>query len=537
MPTLDWIGKKAVLNHHNEVPFRLLQCDNNLSVGDPGSGNLLVEGDNLVALKALLPYYAGQVKCIYIDPPYNTGNEKWSYNDAVNSPEMKEWLGKWVKDESEDLSRHDKWLCMMYPRLQLLKQFLREDGTIFISIDDNELNHLRLIMDDIFGPKSFIATIIWQKIFSAKNTAKHFSEDHDYILVYALNPDKWKPNLIQRTDEQDKRYKNPDNDPRGIWTSGDLSARNPYSLGTYQIECPSGRIIKGPPKGMYWRVSETKFQEMKKENRIWWGKEGNNVPRIKRFLSEVKKGMVPQTLWLQKQVGNTQEAKKELLSFVEFEESSSVFITPKPLRLLKYIINLSSSKDYIILDSFAGSGTTGHAVLDMNKEDGGNRRFIMVEMESSICESVTSKRLTNAIAGNSKKKSSEDTGLDGGFRYCRLGQTLFNENGNIREDIKFDELGAHVYFSETGEPIPKKASGKSPLLGIHNGTAIYLLYNGILGDKKPMGGNVLTRDVLSQLPAHDGPKVVYGTGCRLGESRLKRQNIIFRQIPYEVRVS
>ncbi len=252
MPTLDWIGKKAVLNHHREVPYRLLKCDRELSAGDQDSGNLLVEGDNLLALKALLPYYAGQVKCIYIDPPYNTGNENWVYNDAVNSPEIRTWLGEVVGKEAEDLSRHDKWLCMMYPRLVLLREMLRQDGAIFVSIDDNEVQRLRNLLDEIFGVRNFVATIIWQKNFSPKSTARHLSEDHDYVVLYARDADRWRPNLIPRTSQQDERYKNPDNDPRDSWTSGDLSARNYYSLGTYPVTCPSGRVISGPPRGTYW---------------------------------------------------------------------------------------------------------------------------------------------------------------------------------------------------------------------------------------------------------------------------------------------
>ena len=204
MPTLDWIGKKAVENYHRQVPYRLLSCDNSLSVGDPNAGNLLVQGDNLEALKALLPYYGGGVKCIYIDPPYNTGNESWIYNDNVNSPEMRKWIDKAVGKEAEDLSRHDKWLCMMHPRLSLLREFLCEDGAIFVSIDDNEVHRLRLLMDEIFKPRNFIASVIWQKVYSPKNSAKHFSEDHDYVIVYAKNAEKWRPNLLARSEEQDR---------------------------------------------------------------------------------------------------------------------------------------------------------------------------------------------------------------------------------------------------------------------------------------------------------------------------------------------
>jgi len=541
MPTLDWIGKKAVRNHHKEVPFHLLKCDPDLSVGDPESGNLLVQSDNLLALKALLPYYAGQVKCIYIDPPYNTGNEKWVYNDNVNSPEILEWLGDVVGAEAEDLSRHDKWLCMMYPRLRLLKDFLTEDGVIFVSIDDNEVTSLRLLLDEIFGRKNFIASVIWQKIHSPKNSARHFSEDHDFVIVYAKDADKWKPKTIPRSAEAEKRYKNPDNDPRGPWTSGDVSARNPYSEGTYPITCPSGRTVSGPPKGTYWRVSKNKFEEFDRDGRIWWGNIGNNIPRIKRFLSEVKDGIVPQTLWFHKDVGHTQDAKKELLSLVEFEDSASVFITPKPVNLIRRIIQIATDRDSIIMDSFAGSGTTGQAVLEQNKEDGGNRKCILVEMDKDICQKVTSPRLKSVVEGYVKKGQKDKTenipGIGSGFQFCTLGETLFDNTGQIAKSVSFIDLARFVFFKETGLPLPDTISGKSPHIGIHNDTAIYLLYNGVLGDKTIQGGNSLTRPVLTDLPPHDGPKVVYGTSCRVGIARLKQENVIFRQIPYELKVN
>lgn len=247
MPVLDWIGKQAVVKHHRDVPYRLLEPVPELSCGDADSGNLIVQGDNLLALKALLPRYAGQVKCIYIDPPYNTGNEGWAYNDNVNSPEIRKWLGEVVGKEGETLDRHDRWLCMMYRRLVLLKQFLREDGAIFVSIDDNEVASLRKVMDEVFGANNFVATVLWQKVYSPKNSARHFSEDHDYIVVYAQRADIWNPNLLPRSDEANARYKNPDSDPRGIWKTSDLSARNFYSAGTYSITCPSGREIGAPP--------------------------------------------------------------------------------------------------------------------------------------------------------------------------------------------------------------------------------------------------------------------------------------------------
>jgi site-specific DNA-methyltransferase (adenine-specific)/adenine-specific DNA-methyltransferase len=530
MPTLDWIGKKAVVNHHRDVPFHLLQCNGELSVGEAGSGNLLVQGDNLVALKALLPYYAKQVKCIYIDPPYNTGNEGWVYNDNVNSPEMREWLGKTVGKEAEDLSRHDKWLCMMYPRLALLREFLRKDGAIFVSIDDNEVHFLRMIMDDIFGASNFVASIIWQKVYAPKNSAKHFSEDHDYILVYAYNAASWRPKLIARTEGQDKAYKNPDNDPRGPWRADGMSARNYYSKGSYSVVCPSGRVIDGPPAGRYWVYSEEKFKALDADNRIWWGETGNNNPAVKRFISEVKQGRVPQTLWPYNDVGHTQDAKKELLSICDFENSADVFITPKPTRLLRRILEVATDKNCLVLDSFAGSGTTGHAVLAQNAADGGSRRFILVEMDNNICRNITTQRLARVAQGHN-----EIPALGGGFRFCELGKPLFDEAGKIRQSVRFADLARHVYFVETGEPLPAAASAKEPLLGVHNDTAIYLLYNGILKDKSPDGGNVLTREVLDLLPPHDGPRVIYGTACKIGPEQRRRKGIVFKQLPYKLK--
>jgi site-specific DNA-methyltransferase (adenine-specific)/adenine-specific DNA-methyltransferase len=537
MPTLDWIGRKAVENHHHQVPFHLLKDVPELSVGDPGTGNLIVEGDNLTALKALLPYYAGQVKCIYIDPPYNTGNEGWVYNDNVNSSLICDWLGKTVGKEAEDLSRHDKWLCMMYPRLALLREFLRQDGAIFISIDDNEVQALRYMMDEIFGERNFVATVLWQKVYSPKNTAKHFSEDHDYILVYGRNADVWRPNLVPRSDEQDAAYKNRDRDPRGPWKTGDLSARNFYSLGTYAITCPSGRVIPNPPKGMYWRVSREKLTELDADHRIWWGKDGGAIPQIKRFLSEVKQGVVPQTMWFYKDVGHTQDAKKELIEIVEFENSESVFITPKPTRLLQRILQIATDKDSLILDSFAGSGTTGHAVLQLNKQDNGNRRFIQVEMEPKIAREITAERVKRVAQGYKNAKGESVEGLGGGFRYCQLGDPLFDEHGQIRSTVRFADLARHVYFTETGEPLPRERVTKSPLIAVCKGVAVYLLFNGILGDDTTNGGNVLTRAVLARLPAFDGPKVIYGAGCLLGVDRLRAERITFRQTPYEVKVT
>ncbi len=455
----------------------------------------------------------------------------------MNSPVIREWLGKVVGKEGETLNRHDRWLCMMYPRLALLRQFLREDGAIFISIDDNEVQSLRYVMDELFGASNFIATVLWQKVYSPKNSARHFSEDHDYLVVYAKRADNWKPNLVPRSEEQDSAYKNRDNDPRGPWKTGDLSARNYYSQGTYEIVCPSGRVIPHPPKGMYWRVSKDKFLELDRDKRIWWGKAGNAVPQIKRFLSEVKRGIIPQTMWFYKDVGHTQDAKQELLQLVEFPDSDSVFITPKPTKLIQRVVEIGASPGDLVLDSFAGSGTTGHAILNLNKQDNGNRRFILVEMEPKIASEVTAQRVRRVAEGYTNAKGERVEGLGGGFRYCELGEPLFDENGKIRETVGFADLARHVYFSETGEPLPRERVSKSPFLDVCRGVGIYLLYNGILGDQSANGGNVLTRAVLAQLPPFDGQKVIYCAGCLLGRDRLQAERIIIRQTPYEIKVS
>jgi site-specific DNA-methyltransferase (adenine-specific)/adenine-specific DNA-methyltransferase len=538
MPTLNWIGKEAVVNHHQQVPFHLLRDVPDMACGDPGSGNLIVQGDNLVALKALLPYYAGQVKCIYIDPPYNTGNEGWAYNDNVNSPLIRQWLGQVVGKEDETLDRHDRWLCMMYPRLALLRQFLREDGAIFISLDDNEIQALRYVMDEIFGASNFITTVLWQKVYSPKNSARHFSEDHDYIVVYAKKADLWRPNLVPRSDDQDSAYKSRDEDPRGPWKTGDLSARNYYSQGTYEIVCPSGRVIPRPPTGTYWRVSKEKLEEMNADGRIWWGKDGNAIPQIKRFLSEVKQGVVPQTMWFYRDVGHTQDAKKELVSVMTFADSESVVITPKPTRLIERVLQIATNPGDLVLDSFAGSGTTGHAVLKLNRSQSAEplRRFIMVEMEPKVARDITAERVRRVAEGYTNAKGEKVEGLGGGFRFCDLGAPLFDEGGRIRDTVRFAELARHVYFTETGEPLPRERVPNTPFLGECRGVGVYLLYNGILGDQSANGGNVLTRSVLARLPAFDGPKVIYCAGCLLGRDRLASGRIVVRQTPYEIKV-
>ena len=554
MPTLNWIGKEVVVKHHKEVPFRLLEPVPELSCGAAGSGNLIVQGDNLHALKALLPRYAGQVKCIYIDPPYNTGNEGWVYNDNVNSPEIKKWLGEVVGKEGETLDRHDRWLCMMYPRLVLLRQFLREDGAIFVSIDDNEVASLRLLMDEIFGAGNFISTFVVQKRVSPDNDERLVTAVHDYLVCYGKNKRSCQFARLARTEKADARYENPDNDPRGPWTSSDLTRREYREHDFYPIKLPSGREVT-PAAGRSWSVPRETFQRLLAENRIWFGRNGAAMPRLKRFLSEVSGGMVPTTWFSSDLAGDNQQSKKELRGILH--EQTDLFATPKPTKLLQRILQIATDKDSLVLDSFAGSGTTAHAVLKQNAEDGGKRRFILVEMDENIAQNVTAERVRRVAQGYSKSALTPGpspasgrgekavAGLGGGFQFCRLSaEPLFDADGQIRRDVTFAQLAEFVWFAETGTgfPLPQPLSqgerGEtySPLLGVFEGRAIYLLYNGILKDKSVAGGNVLTGAVLDVLPPFAGPKVIYAAACRLGGARLMREGITFKQTPYVLAV-
>lgn len=503
MPWLEWNDRNEDLKATVKTPYRLLQPVLSQSYGDENSPNMLIQGDNLEALKALLPYYAGQVKCIFIDPPYNTQSAFEHYDDNL---------------------KHAKWLSMMYPRMALLREFLAEDGSIWVTLDDNEAHYFKVMCDEIFGRSNFIANALWQKVFSPKNSAKHLSVDHDHLFIYAKNSEVWRPNQMQRSDKQNATYKNPDSDPRGVWTSGDLSARNFYGAGTYPITTPSGRVIEGPPNGMYWRVSQEKFSEMDRDGRIWWGVDGSNIPRIKRFLSEVKQGVVPQTMWMHVDVGNTQEAKKEVVALF----GSDNFMTPKPERLLQRVIQIASNPGDLVMDSFMGSGTTAAVAHKMN------RRWIGVEV-GAHAETLCFPRLKKVIDGEQGGISKGIGWLGGGgFRFYKLGPKVFDDQGRINPDIKFEHLAAHVWFVETGSARSTRTM-KSPLLGVHNGIAYYLLYNGILGDEALSGGNMLTLKVFGGLPAHDGPKVIFGSGTNLTKDRLRSLGITFKQTPYDIR--
>jgi adenine-specific DNA-methyltransferase len=531
MPTLNWIGKGAVVNHHQQVPFHLLKDVPELACGEPGNGNLIVQGDNLVALKALLPYYAGQVKCIYIDPPYNTGNEGWVYNDNVNSPVIREWLGEAVGREAEDLSRHDKWLCMMYPRLALLRQFLRPDGAILISIDDCEYEHLKILMNEIFGVANHVATLIWKRRATPDSrNLNGVSGDHEYVLCYQRSA-----GFRVRGQAKDLgKYANPDNDPRGPWMSDNLTGlANPKERPNlhYDIIHPETGERFSPHPSRGWIYGPERMAGLIKDKRILWSRKPGGRPRLKRYLSDMQSDTTGFSTVLDAP-GNV-EATKELGEIM----GPKAFAFPKPSRFIALLIEQATDPGDLVLDSFAGSGTTGHAVLSFGRHGVGSRRFILVEMEPNVARTITAERVRRVAQGYSNAKGEHVEGLGSGFRFCELGEPLFNEGGKIRETVSFADLARHVYFSETGEPLPRETVPNTPFLGACRGVGIYLLYNGILRDNSVNGGNVLTRAVLAKLPPFEGQKVIYCAGSRLGRDRLQAERIIVRQTPYEVKVS
>lgn len=548
MPTLNWIGKEAVSQHHKQVPFRQLEPDAALSckpADGTETGNLIVQGDNLLALKALLPRYAGQVKCIYIDPPYNTGNEGWVYNDNVNSPEIRRWLGEVVGKEGETLDRHDRWLCMMYPRLLLLKQFLREDGAIFVSIDDNEVASLRLLMDEVFGAGNFVRQIVWHKKYAASNDAKGIPDVHDFLICYQKTS-KFSRHLLPRTDKQNSLYKYDSDDGMGLWRPDNLSVKTYSSDYDYPITNPKTGVEYFPPNGRAWMSNPEQIEKWIKGGRIFFGQKGNGAPQLKRYLSEVQDGVVPVSYWPYDEVNHTDGAKKELK--VVFSETKLPFETPKPTALIQRILQIASDKDSLILDSFAGSGTTGHAVLKQNAEDGGGRRFILVEMDDKIASSVTAERVRRVANGYTNAKGQAVAGLGGGFQFCRLSeQPLFQAEGPIRADVSFAQLAEFVWFMETGTGLAQteqQAKPRTPFLGVYQGRAVFLLYNGILKDKTDKGGNVLNartlqvlREALQQhAPDFEGAWAVYGARTRFDKAQLAAKGLHFHQLPYELAV-
>lgn len=502
MPTLNWLTREADLQKSRRAPYRLLEPVPELGYGDSTTGNLLIQGDNLDALKALLPYYAGRVKCIYIDPPYNTKSAFEHYDDNLE---------------------HSQWLSMIYPRLELLRELLSEDGSIWVSIDDNEGHYLKVIMDEIFGRKNFIATNVWQKRYSRENR-EAIGDVHEYVVVYARDPEKFKQvrNRVSLDEKSLKVYKNPNNDLLGPWRPIPMTAQGWRPNQMYPITTPTG-AVHYPPEGRCWSTIEPEYKKLLEQGRIYFGKDNSSQPNIIRYLSEVE-GHVPWTWWPHDEVGHTDESKKESQTLFGKDVT---FGTPKPERLLYRIIEIATNAGDLILDSFLGSGTTCAVAHKMG------RQYIGIEMgEHAVTHCVPRlKKVVDGEQGGISEAMKWQGG--GGFHFYRLGESVFDEEGKINRSISFSTLAAHVWFSETGTPLNRTPD--SPWLGAHNQTGYYLLYNGILGDKRPGGGNVLTWQLLAALQPSDGPKIIYGEMSRLSAERLRAERITFKQIPYDVK--
>lgn len=520
MATLNFKGKSAVWNHHLSVPYHTLEKRDKQSLkGNNQAENFIIEGDNLLALKSLLPLYQGRVKCIYIDPPYNTGNENWIYNDNVNSPATQEWIGKVVA--KEDLTRHDKWLCMMTPRLKLLRELLSDDGVIFVSIDDNEGARLKVLMDEIFGENNFIANIVWQKKYAASNDATGIPAMHDYITVYQKT-DRFERQLLPRTDKQDAAYKNDDGDGRGLWRSDNLLVKTFSKSAVFPIINPNTGEKFLPKKGNSWRANKETINKWLAEGRIFFGKDGKGAPQLKRYLSEVQQGVVPVTWWTFEDAGHNDQANKELQEL--FGAGRVPFETPKPTKLIKRLLQIATKKDDLVLDSFAGSGTTAHAVLDLNKEDGGNRKFVLVEMEN-YANSITAERV---------RRATKKYGYKTGFTYYTLGSAIDAESLLSGVLPNYKEFAKYVYYLATGKnhPDEKKIKEETSFVGKADRESIYLIYEKDMDALKKLA---ITLDWAQETHKKDsGKKIVYAPACYLDDEAFEQYNIKFVSIPYNL---
>jgi len=477
---LEWPGKRASLVAANTPITKTLRPAREESVDFDTTQNLYIEGDNLEALKLLQKSYLGAVKMIYIDPPYNTGKD-FVYKDNFTrsreeelqeSGQIDEEGGRLVANLESNGRFHSDWLSMMYPRLRLARNLLRDDGVIFISIDDHEVHNLRKICDEVFGEENFVASVIWQRAFSPKNDAKYFSDSHDYILVYGKNIKSYSIGKLERTSEANERYKNPDNDPRGVWMSSDLTVKTYSEKYDYPIKTPSGKIVS-PPIGRCWSTSKEKFEELIQDNRIWFGKDGNNVPRLKRFLSEIQKGMVPTTLWQFDDVGHNQEGRQELKALFD---GKGFFDGPKPVRLLRRILHIANTKpDDIILDFFSGSATTAHAVMQLNAEDGGKRKFIMVQLPEATDEKSEAYKAgykTIAEIGKERirragKKIKEENADKEGIDDLDIGFRVLKIDSSNMKDVYYrpDEVSREDLF-DTVDHIKEDRSAEDLLFGV-----------------------------------------------------------------------
>lgn len=577
MPTLDWIGKNKVINHHQEVSYRVLERkysfdENGQHEEDNNSENMIIKGDNLEALKALLPRYEGRIKCIYIDPPYNKGTEGWIYNDNVNDPKIKKWLGEIVGKEGEDLSRHDKWLCMMYPRLKLLQKLLADNGAIFISIDDNEQSHLRLICDDIFGSTNFIANFVWKSRAKPSNTGSAKvkpQNDAEYILCYGKSPNT----LFQLVRSgQERSYPHHDHDGNYRLQTILKSNRGESKRETMTFE------LNGytPPPTKRWQAGEDKIKDLYSRNRITFE---TGEPMLKCYKHEESEETSPFYCFIEKTVSNTAENGKKLLNTILGNLHG--FDTVKPIEILTYLLKHICDNNSIVLDSFAGSGTTAHAVLNLNKVDGGNRKFILVEM-MDYAESITANRVKHVITGYKTdseevlyneeitmdnlanginmiheakeiasaakekfstvqkpkienghlivkaitKAADQIAGTGGNFSYYELGEPLLI-NDNLNEAVPVKKIREYIWFMETKTPFNPPAGGNQYYLGQHNDTGYYFYY-------ESQKITVLDYSFLATIKEKASNTVIYADRCSIGEDKLMQMGITFKKIPRDI---
>ena len=543
MPTLQWIGKEAVVSHADKVPFRVLERKYSYANpvetchgASPSSNNKIIHGDNLEALKALLPQYEDKINCIYIDPPYNTGNENWVYNDNVNSPRIKKWLGQVVGKEAEDLSRHDKWLCMMYPRLKLLQRLLHKDGAIFISIDDNEQANLKLICDEIFGANNFVdrLTII---VKPEGRRYGAFAKTHENVLVYAKNYNENELNEIEIQGKEFQYF-----DEKGGFNLQGLRNRNVRAFNSTNrpnLRYPCYVNTNSPDKNGLFNISVKPMENFKEVwastidglESVWrWGKEKaekqsddlcaykGNDGEIRIFQKERNLTEIPKTVWFEKDFNSIVGTREVKTIF-----GKAVFDFPKPLKLIERILQIATDKDSIILDSFAGSGTTAHAVLNLNKVDGGNRKFILVEMED-YAETITAERVKRVIDGYG-----DTPGTGGSFDFYELGENVFDENKNLNENIGEDKMREYIWFTETHKTfsLPEE-NDNGYFLGKFNNCGIWFFYH-------KETSTTLDDNFLKTMKIKCEQFIIYADNCLLSKDFMKENNIVFKKIPRDVK--
>lgn len=553
MPTLDWIGKSKVVNHHLDVPYKTLERQYSFDkVGehkeDNGSGNMIIHGDNLEALKSLLPQYEGKIKCIYIDPPYNRGNKKdkkWVYSDNVDDPKISEWIGQTVGAEGEDLARHDKWLCMMYPRLKLLWKLLSNHGFIAISIDNVEVFNLKLICDEIFGSNNFITEISCINNPKGRSDDKYVATAHEHILLYkkgtiSFGEFELEEKVTKRyreIDENGDRYRTID-----LRKTGDEDLRTdredmfyPFFFNEANGDLIVGNNEESTPNG-YIRILPMKTKKI--EGRWRWGKNDKSMQDgfknlVARYMPNKqkwtifekdylknKKGVKPTTVWDFKDVNSERGTEQ----FISLGFNKSDFPNPKPVGTINRIITMMNDKNAIILDSFAGSGTTAHAVLKKNQNDGGNRRFILVEM-LEYAESITAERVKRVIRGNAVRDTSFE-GLGGSFSYYELGEPIFNGD-MLNEEIGEDEIRKYVYFTETKQTLAPHKADEPYYLGTYIDNAYYFYY-----EKEQI--TTLNNEFLNTIKAKAGAYVIYADLCTLSNNELEKYRITFKKIPRDI---